>query len=114
MLEVIIAQKWEMSIAVFRQNQAWVNLFFTSTGNLFADVVYYPRKEVRPMKKEKLSPALSAQIAADRKNDTIPPVAFDAANIIRRHPRPGDEADLVRSGFMRDTDKIMYCPYYNR
>ena len=66
------------------------------------------------MKKEKLSPALSAQIAADRKNDTIPPVAFDAANIIRRYPRPGDEADLVRSGFMRDTDKIMYCPYYNR
>ena len=66
------------------------------------------------MKKERLSPALSARIAADRAQGTLPPVAFDAADIIRRHPRPGDEADLVRSGFMRDTDKIMYCPYYNR
>ena len=66
------------------------------------------------MKKEQLSAELTARIRRDRAQDTIPPVAFDAANIIRRHPRPGDEANLVRSGFMRDTDKIMYCPYYNR
>ena len=66
------------------------------------------------MKKERLSPALSARIREDRVGGNLPEVAFDAANIIRRHPRPGDEADLVRSGFMRDTDKILYCPYYNR
>ncbi len=66
------------------------------------------------MKKEHLSPQLTEQIRHDRLGGTVPPVAFDEAKLIRRKPRPGDEADLVRSGFMRDTDKIMYCPYYNR
>ena len=65
------------------------------------------------MKKEQLSPAMSRQILQDRRDGNAPVVAFADDDAIRRHP-DRDPADPIRSPFMLDTDKIVYCPYYNR
>ncbi len=68
------------------------------------------------MKKQQLSPELTKRIRLDRLDNTVPRVAFDDAAAIRRRPitDPAKRNDIVRTPFMRDTDKIMYCPYYNR
>ena len=61
------------------------------------------------MKKEQLSPAMSRQILQDRRDGNAPVVAFADDDAIRRHP-DRDPADPIRSPFMLDTDKIVYCP----
>ena len=33
---------------------------------------------------------------------------------VRRYDNPHDKANLIRSPFIRDVDKILNCPYYNR
>ena len=68
------------------------------------------------MKKQQLSNELTNRIRLDRLDNTVPRVAFDDAAAIRRRPitDPAKRNDIVRTPFMRDTDKIMYCPYYNR
>ena len=68
------------------------------------------------MKKQQLSNELTNRIRLDRLDNTVPRVAFDDAAAIRRLPvtDPAKRNDIVRTPFMRDTDKIMYCPYYNR
>ena len=65
------------------------------------------------LKYENLSAELAEKIQSDRAGHTLPPVAFDENNIIRR--RSGhDKANAIRTAFTRDIDKIMHCPYYNR
>ena len=61
---------------------------------------------------EKLSEKIENQIRSDRKNGTRPPFAFDEAEVIRRADR--DAANIWRTAFIRDIDKILHCPYYNR
>ena len=62
---------------------------------------------------EKLSKEIAEQISVDRANNTLPKVAFGEENVIRRnHER--DKANIIRTAFIRDIDKIMHCPYYNR
>lgn len=62
---------------------------------------------------EKLSTDLSAKIKADRENHSLPKVAFSEDNVIRRD-NTKDKANIIRSAFIRDIDKIIHCPYYNR
>ncbi len=66
------------------------------------------------MKYEKLSDKIEKQILYDRQNNSQPQPAFDDANVIRRNNIPRDNATLIRSAFIRDTDKIIHCPFYNR
>jgi dGTPase len=65
------------------------------------------------LKYEKLSDQVSAQIKSDRENHVTQTAAFDEANVIRRDSSR-DKANMIRTAFIRDIDKIMHCPYYNR
>ena len=62
---------------------------------------------------EKLSKEIAEQISVDRANNTLPKVAFGEENVIRRN-NERDKANIIRTAFIRDIDKIMHCPYYNR
>ncbi|MBR3894197.1 MAG: HD domain-containing protein [Clostridia bacterium] len=61
---------------------------------------------------EKLSEPIEQRIRTDLQNGTVPNLAFDEANVIRRADR--DAASVWRTAFIRDIDKILHCPYYNR
>ena len=65
------------------------------------------------LKYEKLSDEISCKIESDRKNTFISKIAFDENNVIRRY-NDRDKANIVRTAFIRDIDKIIHCPYYNR
>lgn len=65
------------------------------------------------LKYEKLSDEMTEKIINDRKNNTQPQVAFCEDNIIRRYENR-DQANIVRTAVIRDIDKIIHCPYYNR
>jgi len=62
---------------------------------------------------EKLSEEVSARIAADKKSGAMQSLAFDETAVIRRDGQR-DKASLIRTAFIRDIDKIIHCPYYNR
>ncbi len=61
---------------------------------------------------EKLSNEIEKKIKNDIESNTRPCFAFDEANVIRRANR--DTASIWRTAFIRDIDKILHCPYYNR
>ena len=61
---------------------------------------------------KKLSPQLQERIVEDRKNHMDKQYAFPDESIIRREDR--DRASLWRPAFVRDVEKIMNVPYYNR
>ncbi len=62
---------------------------------------------------EKLSEQVAERIASDRLNGTVPQFGFNEELVIRRNPSI-DKANVLRTAFIRDIDKIMHCPYYNR
>ena len=61
---------------------------------------------------EKLSKETESRIFSDIQNGTRPCLAFDEEKVIRRADR--DAANAWRTAFIRDIDKILHCPYYNR
>ena len=61
---------------------------------------------------EKLSAGIEEKIISDIKKATRPSLAFNEAEVIRRAKK--DEASVWRTAFIRDIDKILHCPYYNR
>lgn len=62
---------------------------------------------------ETLTPELEQRIKTERSTGTFKSYAFDEANVLRRdHTK--DAASLWRPAFIRDADKILHCPYYNR
>lgn len=61
----------------------------------------------------KLSEGVAERIASDRLNGTLPQFGFNEEHVIRRNPAK-DKANVMRTAFIRDIDKIMHCPYYNR
>lgn len=65
------------------------------------------------LKYEKLSDEISGKIESDRQKVFISDVAFDENNVIRRY-NDRDRANIIRTAFIRDIDKIIHCPYYNR
>lgn len=60
-----------------------------------------------------LSKGLQERIREDRKNHWSNPYAFLDEKVVRRQT-DHDRANLWRSAFVRDTEKIMHIPYYNR
>ncbi len=65
------------------------------------------------LKYESLSKETENRIIADREKGVINPYAFNDANVIRKK-EGHDNATLIRPAFIRDIDKIMHSPYYNR
>ncbi len=64
-------------------------------------------------KYEDLTERTKARIALDRKAGAVSPYRFDDANATRRDPSH-DVPTLIRPPFIRDVDKILHCPYFNR
>lgn len=64
-------------------------------------------------KYDSLSMELQKRILEDRKNHVENPYAFPDERVIRRKP-DHDRANLWRPAFVRDCEKIMHIPYYNR
>ena len=62
---------------------------------------------------EKLSEALQERILADRQNNVDYGFAFDESKIVRRD-NSRDKASLWRPATVRDIDKIIHSPFYNR
>lgn len=62
---------------------------------------------------EKLSDNISKQIENDRRNDNLSAFGFNEENALRRN-NERDKAGAIRTAFIRDTDKIIHCPYFNR
>ena len=63
---------------------------------------------------EQLSAELTAQIELDQKLNRKSEFAFDETTVIRREQNEKDSATVWRTAFIRDIDKIMHCPYFNR
>ena len=64
-------------------------------------------------KYDNLSIELQKRIKEDRKNHRINPYAFRDENVLRRK-MDHDRANLWRPAFVRDCEKIMHIPFYNR
>lgn len=60
-----------------------------------------------------LSKELQKRIKEDRGNHWQNPYAFQDEDIVRREPAH-DKANIWRPAFVRDTEKILHVPYYNR
>lgn len=65
------------------------------------------------LKYEKLSPEISEQIKYDREHNTRPDFSAKGASAKRRNPN-FDKESVWRPAYVRDVDKIMHSPYYNR
>lgn len=65
------------------------------------------------LKYESLSVEISERIKQDKETGNLPQVAVDETGVIRRN-NERDKASLIRTAFIRDIDKIIHCPYYNR
>ena len=65
------------------------------------------------LKYEKLSSEITEKIENDRVNNTLPQVAFCEDDVLRRN-NERDKASIIRTAFIRDIDKIIHCPFYNR
>lgn len=61
----------------------------------------------------KLSDGIQKKILEDRKNGWVNPYACKNEDVIRRDPKK-DVASLWRPAFVRDVEKIIHLPYYNR
>jgi len=62
---------------------------------------------------EKLSPEISERIREDIEKGTRPNFAAKGSNAVRRNPLY-DKESVWRPAYVRDVDKIMHSPYYNR
>lgn len=63
---------------------------------------------------EELSPYITEKIQRERAEASFKRVAFADGMALRRIDNPHDRATVLRPPFVRDIDKIMNCPYYNR
>ena len=76
-------------------------------------MVYSIKRGDTVLNYERLSDELSEKIKTDRENHVMLHTAFPEENVIRRD-NSRDKANILRTAFIRDIDKIMHCPYYNR
>ena len=61
-----------------------------------------------------LSKELENLIKSDKENGTQPKFYCDENSVIRRKENEHDKANIWRTAFIRDIDKILHCPFYNR
>ncbi len=71
------------------------------------------RKDKKVANYHTLSKALQERIREDRAGHVKNPYAFQDENIIRRE-MSHDKANIWRPAFVRDIEKIMHLPFYNR
>ncbi len=64
-------------------------------------------------KYDSLTKELQERILEDRKDHAVNPYAFKDEDVCRRRMNH-DKANLWRPAFVRDIEKIMHIPYYNR
>ncbi len=62
---------------------------------------------------EKLTPETEKRIITEKAENSFALLAFNEDDVIRRNPDK-DKADIIRTAFVRDCDKIIHCPFYNR
>ena len=62
---------------------------------------------------ESLSKEISDRIVYDREHGTTPDIAFKSRDSVRRDPSRDIET-VWRPAFVRDVDKILHSPFYNR
>ncbi|MBQ8896729.1 MAG: HD domain-containing protein [Clostridia bacterium] len=62
---------------------------------------------------EKLPAEIENKIIYDRRHGMVPRVAFPSVLALRRDASH-DQPTILRSAFVRDAEKILHCPYYNR
>lgn len=62
----------------------------------------------------RLSDDLIERMKADRAAGWVNPCRTDDASALRREARPSDESSLWRPSFVRDVEKIIHTPAYNR
>ena len=62
---------------------------------------------------DKLSEELQNKIVSDRKNGYVNPRRFNDEDVVRRDMEH-DKQNLWRPAFVRDTEKILHLPFYNR
>lgn len=63
---------------------------------------------------EDLNGELEERMAREKRDGTFVKVAFPNETAIRRRVNTHDYGTVWRTPFVRDIDKIMNCPYYNR
>ena len=61
-----------------------------------------------------LSKEIENQIKNDKLTGNLPKFYFCDDNAIRRIDNPHDYANVWRTSFIRDIDKIINCPFYSR
>ena len=66
------------------------------------------------LKYESLSLERTRQIETEKRDGTYARLGTDDADAIRRTAVEGDRGTVWRPAFVRDVDKILHCPYYNR
>ncbi len=65
-------------------------------------------------KYESLSGELAQKMKLEKQNGRYNKVAFNDKDAVRRRFNPHDDANVWRTAFIRDVDKIINCPFYNR
>ena len=68
----------------------------------------------KELKFDVLSKETIEKITADRKDGLLNPYATKDELASRRIKNPHDDANFLRSNFIKDADKILNCPFYNR
>ncbi len=63
---------------------------------------------------ENVSEKLIKRMEDERESGSFAKVAFDESKVVRRKTGTHDNATVWRTAFVRDIDKILNCPYYNR
>ena len=61
-----------------------------------------------------LSKEIENLIISDRQKGTLPAYYCSDASVVRRKQNQHDQASVWRSAYIRDIDKILNCPFYNR
>ena len=65
------------------------------------------------LKYDKLSEEVQSRIIQDRENGVVNPYKCNDSSTLRRD-MTRDKANLWRPAFVRDAEKILHLPYYNR
>lgn len=63
---------------------------------------------------ESLSPAVEERLLRDRREGRMPAVGTCEEAACRRHDEERDRGTVLRGPFVRDIDKILHCPFFNR
>ena len=70
--------------------------------------------EKRKVKFDTLPKVIEEKIILDRNSGEKNPFATKDDSATRRKDNPHDNSTVLRSNFIRDVDKILNCPFYNR